>query len=146
MPTEFKNIIIKAKKGSDIKLMTQKELSPSDMKDQFASLSLPKGQMSAEFLSKEEQFILQQKEEDRVRYKGMEVLLIQLSLEECTISLKKWKNGSSMCYMLSSPKNKVTTNNDLKVRDIIQIRNGNKSNLGQVFAYPDPTREPRPAT
>ncbi|KAK7839526.1 hypothetical protein CFP56_017928 [Quercus suber] len=52
MPIEFENIIIKAKKGSDdIKLVIQKELSPSNMKDQFARLSLPKGQMSVEFLS-----------------------------------------------------------------------------------------------
>lgn len=42
MPIELENIIIKAKKGSDIKLVIQKELSPSDMKDQFARLSLPK--------------------------------------------------------------------------------------------------------
>nr|POE83411.1 b3 domain-containing protein [Quercus suber] len=121
MPIEFENIIIKAKKGFDIKLAIQKEQSPSDMKDQFARLSIPKGQMSADFLSQEEQPILQQKEEDGVHYKGMEVLLIQPSLEECTISLKKWKNGSSTCYMLSSPWNKVATNNDLKVGDIIQI-------------------------
>ena len=39
MPIEFENIIIKAKKGSDIKLVIQKELSLSDMKDQFARLN-----------------------------------------------------------------------------------------------------------
>ncbi|KAL4654722.1 hypothetical protein ACB092_01G400900 [Castanea dentata] len=90
MPKEFKNIVM-AKNGSGVKLVIQKKLSKTDMLDRFARLSIPKGQMRAEFLSEDEQMSLQQKEEGGARYKGMKVQLIQPSLEERSILLKKWK-------------------------------------------------------
>lgn len=120
MPNEFKNIIM-AKKGSDVKFVIQKKLSKSDMSGRFARLSIPKGQMIAEFLSEDEQMSLQQKEEDGARYKGMKVQLIQPSLNECSISLKKWKQGSNNSYMLTSPWNQTAKNNGLEVGDIIQL-------------------------
>ena len=129
MPKEFKNIImakefkniIMAKNGSDVKLVIQKKLYKTDMLGRFARLSIPKGQMIAEFLSEEEQMTLQQKKEDGVHYKGMEVQLIQPSLKECSISLKKWQQGGNNSYMLSSPWNKIAENNGLEVGDIIQL-------------------------
>ncbi|KAL0013242.1 hypothetical protein SO802_000311 [Lithocarpus litseifolius] len=120
MPKEFKNRVM-AKNGSDVKLVIQKKLSKTDMLGRFARLSLPKGQMRAEFLSEDEQMSLQQKEEDGVRYKGFKVQLIQPSLEECSISLKKWKQGSNNSYMLTSPWNEIAKNNGLEVGDIIQL-------------------------
>ncbi|XP_030950098.1 B3 domain-containing protein At1g05920-like [Quercus lobata] len=120
MAKEFKNIII-AKNGSDVKLVIQKKLYKTDMLGRFARLSIPKGQMIAEFLSEEEQMSLQQKKEDGVHYKGMEVQLIQPSLKECSISLKKWQQGGNNSYMLSSPWNKIAENNGLEVGDIIQL-------------------------
>ena len=120
VPKEFENIIM-AKNGSDLKLVTQKKLSKTDMLGRFARLSIPKGQTIAEFLSEDEQMSLQQKEEDGVRYKGMKVQLIQPSLEECSISLKKWKQGSNNSYMLCSPWNEIAKNNGLEVGDILQL-------------------------
>lgn len=120
VPKEFENIIM-AKNGSDLKLVTQKKLSKTDMLGRFARLSIPKGQTIAEFLSEDEQMSLQQKEEDGVRYKGMKVQLIQPSLEECSISLKKWKQGSNNSHMLCSPWNEIAKNNGLEVGDILQL-------------------------
>ena len=118
IPTEFKDKIM-AKNGCDLKLVIQKKLSKTDMKGHYARLSIPKGQMRAEFLSEEDQITLQQN--DGIRCKGMEVLLIQPSLEESYILLKKWKSGSSLSYVLSSPWNEVATKNGLKSDDIIQL-------------------------
>jgi hypothetical protein len=120
IPMELKDIIM-AKNGRDLKLVIQKKLYPSDLKDSYARLSIPKGQMRAEFLSEEDQMNLQQKEADGVRCKGLRVPLIEPCLEESTISLKRWKFGSSNSYILSSPWNQVVANNGLKCEDIIQL-------------------------
>ena len=120
IPTEFKDIIM-AKNGYDLKLVIQKKLSDSDMTDRYARLSIPKGQIRTEFLSKEDQMKLQQKEGGGVRYKGIKVLLIQPCLELSTIQLKKWKFGSGTSYMLSSPWNEVAAKNGLKSGDNIQL-------------------------
>ena len=120
IPMEFKDIIM-AKNGRDLKLVIQKKLCPSDLDDSYAQLSIPKGQMRAEFLSEEDQLNLQQKEADGVRCEGIKVPLIEPCLEESTISLKRWKFGTSISYMLSSPWNHVVANNGLKCEDIIQL-------------------------
>ncbi|XP_059446362.1 B3 domain-containing protein At2g31420-like [Corylus avellana] len=120
MPTEFKNRIM-GLQGSDINLVIQKVLTDTDMKGSQDRLSIPRGQMRYDFLSSEEQVSLEEKEADGKHFKGMEVPLIEPSLKESSIFLKKWKLGSSCCYMLSSPWINIAKRNGLKSGNDVQL-------------------------
>jgi hypothetical protein len=120
MPTKFEDKI-KGMQGSDIKLVIQKELTITDMQGSQDRLSIPSGQMMYEFLSKEEQVRLKEKEADGIHFKGMEVPLIEPGLQESTVFLKKWKLGKNNCYMLSKPWIKVAKRNKLESSDTIQL-------------------------
>jgi hypothetical protein len=120
MPTKFEDKI-KGMQGSDIKLVIQKELTPSDLKVNNNRLTIPSGRMKHEFLNKEEQVRLQDKEADGIHFKGMEVPLIEPGLQESTIFLKKWQVGNTKPYVLSKPWIKVAERNKLKSSDTIQL-------------------------
>ncbi|KAE8008253.1 hypothetical protein FH972_004783 [Carpinus fangiana] len=121
IPTEFKDKIM-GLQGSDINLVIQKELTSTDTNASQARLSIPRGQMRYDFLSREEQVSLDEKE--GTHCKGMEVPLIEPSLQVSTIFLKKWKNSNRVInknYMLSKPWIKVTKRNQLKPSNTIQL-------------------------
>jgi hypothetical protein len=120
MPTKFEDKI-KGMQGSDIKLVIQKELTPSDLKANNNRLTIPSGQMKHEFLNKEEQVRLQDKEADGIHFKGMKVPLIEPGLQESTILLKEWQVGNTKPYVLSNPWIKVAERNKLKSSDTIQL-------------------------
>jgi hypothetical protein len=120
MPTKLE-VKIKGMQGSDIKLVIQKELTPSDLKANNNRLTIPSGQMKHEFLNKEEQVKLQDKEADGIHFKGMEVPLIEPGLQESTILLKEWQVGNTKPYVLSNPWIKVAERNKLKSSDTIQL-------------------------
>ena len=120
LPTQFQDKI-NGLNGQDLKLVIQKRLSKTDIRPYFARLSIPNGQVRIDFLSKEDHTILEQREANRINYKGMEVPLIEPSLAESTIVLKKWKLGSSTSYMLSSGWQKVAVDNGLEADNIIQL-------------------------
>uniref|UniRef100_A0A7N2MX91 Uncharacterized protein n=1 Tax=Quercus lobata TaxID=97700 RepID=A0A7N2MX91_QUELO len=86
-------------KGQDLKLVIQKQLSLTDMDSSSARLSIPKGQMRADFLAQEDQ---EQREPNSTSCKGMQVPLIEPSLADSTIILKKWKLDSGISYIFGS--------------------------------------------
>jgi nitrate reductase cytochrome c-type subunit len=120
IPTEFKDKIM-GLRGSDINLVIQKELTSTDTNASQARLSIPRGQMRYDFLSREEQVSLDEKEGTSCI--GMEVPLIEPSLQVSTIFLKKWKNSNRVNknYTLSKPWIKVTERNQLKPSNTIQL-------------------------
>ncbi|KAE8009224.1 hypothetical protein FH972_005673 [Carpinus fangiana] len=120
MPTEFKDRIM-GLQGSDIKLVIQKVLTDTDMKGSRERLSIPRGQMRYDFLSREEQLSIEKKEADGKHFKGMEVPLLESGLQEWSIFLKKWKLGSSCSYMLSNPWINIATRNGLKLGNNVQL-------------------------
>ncbi|XP_059446352.1 B3 domain-containing protein At3g25182-like [Corylus avellana] len=120
MPTEFKDKIM-GLHGRDVKLVIQKKLTTTDMEDSQDRLSIPRGQMRAYFLTQEEEAKLEEKEEDGIHLKGLKVALIEPSLKESAIFLKKWKLGSGSTYMLSSPWKNVANKNGLKKGNIVQL-------------------------
>ncbi|KAE8008250.1 hypothetical protein FH972_004780 [Carpinus fangiana] len=120
MPTELKDRIM-GLQGSDIKLVIQKVLTDTDMKGSQDRLSIPRGQMRYDFLSREEQVSLEKKEADGKHFKGMEVPLIEPGLKESSIFLKKWKLGSSCSYMLSNPWINIAGRNGLKSGNSVQL-------------------------
>ena len=86
-------------KCQDLKLVIQKQLSLTDMDSSSARLSIPEGQMRADFLSQEDQ---EQREPNSTSCKGMRVPLIEPSLADSTIILKKWKLDSGISYIFGS--------------------------------------------
>ena len=120
MPPEFKDKIMELK-GSDVNLVIQKVLFDTDLSSHQDRLAIPSRQMKAEFLTEEEQVKLDEKEEDGKRCKGIEVPLIEPSLENSSIKLKKWKLGHNNTYVLSSPWKHVVARNKFISGDIIQL-------------------------
>jgi hypothetical protein len=120
MPTELKDKIM-GLHGWDVRLVIQKKLTTTDMEDSQDRLSIPRGQMRAEFLTREEEAELEEKDSDGIHLKGLKVPLIEPSLKESAIFLKKWKLGSSSTYMLSSPWKKVANKNGLRKGNIVQL-------------------------
>jgi hypothetical protein len=120
MPTSFKDKIMGVQ-GSNIKLVIQKQLTITDMNASQDRLSIPKGQMKNDFLSSEEQVSLEEKEANGIHFKGMEVPLIEPGLQVSSIFLKKWKLGSSSCFMLSKPWMDVAKRNELKPGNNVQL-------------------------
>nr|POF11723.1 b3 domain-containing protein [Quercus suber] len=74
-------------------------LSLADMDSSSARLSIPKGQIRADLLTQEDQ---EQREPNSTSCKGMQVPLIEPSLADSTIILKKWKLGSGISYIFGS--------------------------------------------
>ncbi|KAB1227922.1 hypothetical protein CJ030_MR1G013802 [Morella rubra] len=56
-----------------------------------------------------------------IHFEGMQVLLMEPNLEESNISVKRWKLGSHITNILSSPWNEVAKRNSLKSKDIVQL-------------------------
>ena len=104
-------------KCQDLKLVIQKQLSLTDMDSSSARLSIPEGQMRADFLAQEDQ---EQREPNSTSCKGMQVPLIEPSLAYSTIILKKWKLDSGISYIFGSGWQTVAKKNWLKADDIIQ--------------------------
>jgi hypothetical protein len=120
LPTSFKHKIM-GLQGENINLVIQKVLTDTDMKVSQDRLSIPRGQMRYDFLSREEQVILEKKEADGKHFKGMKVPLIEPGLKESSIFLKKWKLGSSCSYMLSNPWINIAGRNGLKSGNSVQL-------------------------
>ena len=87
------------------------------MDSSSARLSIPKGQMRADFLAQEDQ---EQREPNSTSCKGMRVPLIEPSLPDSTIILEKWKLDSGISYIFGSGWQTVAKKNWLKADDIIQ--------------------------
>ena len=86
LPNEYTDIIT-AKNGCELKLIIQKKLFKTDLEKDANRLSIPNGQLKAEFLGQKEHIILQEKVGGH--YKGIKVPLIQPCLEVSTILKKK---------------------------------------------------------
>ncbi|KAM7276412.1 hypothetical protein ACFE04_018278 [Oxalis oulophora] len=115
LPVAFKEEI-KKMGGSDELLVIRKALTKTDLEYSQGRLSIPRGQIKAEFLTENEKLLLQK---NGNQYGAIEADLIEPSLHISKISLKRW--GSSKCYQLSSKWNSVVEKNNLEEGDMIQL-------------------------
>jgi hypothetical protein len=121
MPTELKKKVAVELQGSDVKMVIKKVLTKTDLDPSCNRFLIPSKKTSAVFLTQEEQDNIVQKKQDGLHFQGMEVSLIEPSLKESSIWLKKWNVGKSMSYVLSSPWISVATTNGLDVGDVITL-------------------------
>lgn len=132
LPTEFEQKVKGELKGSDVKLVIEKELSKTDMEKHQNRLLIPRAQANVEFLTEEEKATLNEKH--GYHYIGMEVPMIywktkelmeaplmEPRLDSSTIWLKNWKSGNKNALVLASPWTKIATENGLEIGNIIQL-------------------------
>ncbi|KAI4305190.1 hypothetical protein L6164_028573 [Bauhinia variegata] len=117
---EFKDMIRKLE-GTDLRFLMQKYLYGTDVNMNNNRLSMPKSQIQCEFLSENEKAILDEREGDKGRPSGVEVLLLDQCLREFRISLKKWDMRSVSVYNLVRDWKRVIKENDLQKGDHIQL-------------------------
>ncbi|KAB1227918.1 hypothetical protein CJ030_MR1G013798 [Morella rubra] len=120
LPKEFRDRIM-GMQGYDIKLVIQKELSDTDLRATCDRLSIPNKQSRAEFLTEEEKADMEKRKRNGIHLEGMQVPLMEPNLEESNILVKRWKLGSQITNILSSPWNEVAKRNSLKSKDIVQL-------------------------
>lgn len=132
LPTEFEQKVKGELKGSDVKLVIEKELSKTDMEKHQNRLLIPRAQANVEFLTEEEKATLNEKHGNH--YIGMEVPMIywktkelmeaplmEPRLDSSTIWLKNWKSGNKNALVLASPWTKIASENGLEIGNIIQL-------------------------
>ncbi|KAK6275391.1 hypothetical protein POUND7_005100 [Theobroma cacao] len=115
LPENFKEHIVGKMGGSDWLLVIQKPIFFSDVNPRASRFSIPFSQIqSHEFLYKKEA-------EDLNDEKSMEVSLLEPSLEETTLSFRRWNMVKSSMYVLTTMWNSVVKNNQLEIDDVVQL-------------------------
>ncbi|KAK9275784.1 hypothetical protein L1049_023053 [Liquidambar formosana] len=110
--------------GSDVKLLIQKLLYVTDVSRGHNHLSMLLSQIRAEFLTDGEKAVMNT--QIGKRCEEIEVRLIDPSLNERTICLKKWvmrksAENFSSCYVLVKTWNMVVSDNNLQSTNVVQL-------------------------
>ncbi|XP_019081590.1 uncharacterized protein LOC109124222 [Vitis vinifera] len=112
LPEDLK-VRIREMNGTRPILVLEKQLFKTDINENENRLSMPLNQIRREFLSEEEKM--------RV-VEGMQVKLIQPSLEETTVTFKKWKMKESChLYVFTREWKLIVNDNSLEARTRIQV-------------------------
>ncbi|KAI4305200.1 hypothetical protein L6164_028582 [Bauhinia variegata] len=119
-PVEFKNRI-RELEGYDVKFLMQKQLYDTDISMNNNRLSMPHSQIHCEFLNTNEKAILNQREGDRRRPCGIEVMVLDPCLRMFNLSLKRWGMGSVSIYNLVKNWKRVVKENHLQSGDYMEI-------------------------
>ncbi|GAB2273442.1 hypothetical protein Dimus_008235 [Dionaea muscipula] len=114
--------------GTDPMLVIQKYVYKTDVNTYEGRLSLPKNQIRANFLTREEKVMIEQTVSiNRSKREGLNVKVIDMWMTEHEMILKKWgerknKNGETCwSYALISRWNEVAESNGLVKGDVIQL-------------------------
>ena len=116
---------IRALGGFDVTFVTQKPLLKTDVSLGYNRLSIPLNQIQQSFLTSEEIERLNSGGNGK-KCADMEVMLIEPSLHQETISLRKWNmkkasgNSTSM-YVLVTNRKSVTERNSMKEDETVQL-------------------------
>nr|XP_023918430.1 B3 domain-containing protein At2g31720-like [Quercus suber] len=131
LPTEFEKKVKGELKGSDVKLVIEKELSKTDMEKHQNRLLIPRAQVNVEFLTKEEKASLNEKDGNHYvgkkvpmiywRTKELAAPLMEPRLDSSIIRLKNWKLGNKNALVLASPWTRIASENGLEIGNIIQL-------------------------
>jgi len=106
LPIHFENKI-KELNGTDIKYIMCKKLSASDLKDDQNRLLMPHKEIKVEFLINTEK-------DKSSKPVGLEVIVLDPSFREFTMSLRKWSMGINKYYSLVRGWKTVFSNNSFK--------------------------------
>ncbi|XVF06724.1 hypothetical protein REPUB_Repub06bG0075500 [Reevesia pubescens] len=129
MPEAFKNRIIEGLHGTEIKLVIQKFVQVTDLNPSQNRFAMIINQVRNKFLSEDEEKILNKKI-------PIDVVFVEPRNEVSTLSLYKWKIGSSDAYVFKTQWSSVVTNNadSLKPMTVVQVWSFRKPNSKLGFA------------
>ncbi|KAB2608280.1 B3 domain-containing protein [Pyrus ussuriensis x Pyrus communis] len=144
LPEEYKKLIIGKMNGTELTLLIQKKLYPTDVNPNHNRLSLPPLQvLSGSFLTSNEIETLNPKHSRKSRDLGfLNIPFIDPSLklkEKKGINLSLWtlSNSNRKSYVLKTGWGKVVKKNKLVAGDVIQVwsfrANGNQLHLAIVL-------------
>ncbi|KAJ9679877.1 hypothetical protein PVL29_021706 [Vitis rotundifolia] len=112
LPEDFK-VLIREMNGTHPILVLEKQLFKTDIDEHENRLSMPLKQIRREFLSEDEKMRVME---------GMQVKLIQPTLEETIVTFKKWKMKESChLYVFTRQWKFIVDNNSLEARTPIQV-------------------------
>ncbi|XP_061372252.1 putative B3 domain-containing protein At2g27410 [Gastrolobium bilobum] len=121
LPDEFKNHI-RELNGSDIQFVMSKKLFQTDLTPNHDRLSMPMKEIRCDFLTEAEKATLNERDCSKGKLVGVEMKVLDPSLNELTLSLKKWNMTSTSIYCLTKNWKSVVTHNSLQKGDQLQIR------------------------
>ncbi|KAJ1384603.1 hypothetical protein SESBI_42375, partial [Sesbania bispinosa] len=112
LPDQFMNRI-RELDGSDVKYVMYKKLSNTDVNINNNRLSMPSKQIRCDLFTEREKAILRSTNEDN-RPVGLEVVVLDPSLREFDITLKKWDMQSTSVYNLVKNWKLILSHNNLQ--------------------------------
>jgi len=120
LPREFQEKIEELN-GSDVKFVMEKNLFSTDLNPKHARLSIPPAQIANKFLSESEESSLNEGIKENGRLAGLSVTVLDPSLNQYTMCLKKWNMEKSYVYNLTKGWNQIVRQNHLQLNHKLQL-------------------------
>ncbi|KAK7372037.1 hypothetical protein VNO80_05405 [Phaseolus coccineus] len=120
LPREFQEKIQELN-GCEVKFVTEKKLFSTDLNPKHARLSIPPTKIANKFLSETEESSLNESIKENGRLAGLSVTVLDPSLKEYKMCLKKWKMEKSSIYNLTKGWNQIVSQNHLQLHHTLQL-------------------------
>ena len=120
LPREFQEKIQELN-GCEVKFVTKKKLFSTDLNPKHARLSIPSTKIANRFLSQTEESSLEEGIKENGKLVGLSVTVLDPSLKEYKMSLKKWRMEKSNVYNLTKGWNQIVRHNDLQLHQTLQL-------------------------
>ncbi|ESW13415.1 hypothetical protein PHAVU_008G194000, partial [Phaseolus vulgaris] len=120
LPRQFQEKIQELN-GSEVKFVTEKKLFSTDLNPKHARLSIPPTKIANRFLSETEESSLNECIKENGRLAGLSVTVLDPSLNECKMCLKKWKMERSYIYNLTKGWNQIVRHNHLQLHHTLHL-------------------------
>ncbi|XP_010418725.1 PREDICTED: B3 domain-containing protein At2g31720-like [Camelina sativa] len=113
--------VMREENGTDVKMITKKDLVCSDLNEHYARLLIPwNGITDMDFMNEEELGIVHQ-HYIKVTKKGLDFTLVDLKGKRWGLNLRRWDMGPNSNYVLATGWNKVAADNRLEIGQTLWI-------------------------
>lgn len=128
LPEKLKKLIIDTKKGTDLKIVIQKKLTESDVKQDQNRFMMPLNKIRNEFIEEHEEELLKQREGKDLKPLVVNIIEPSDVFRESSINLKRWEMDKSktgakptVIYVLNKTWHTLLVNNGIGVGDTVQL-------------------------
>ncbi|XP_010513149.1 PREDICTED: B3 domain-containing protein At2g31720-like [Camelina sativa] len=113
--------VMREENGTDVKMITKKDLVCSDLNEHYARLLIPwNGITDMDFMNEEELGIVHQ-HYIKATKKGLDITLVDLKGKRWGLNLRRWDMGPNSNYVLATGWNKVAAENELEIGQTLRI-------------------------
>ncbi|QCE01710.1 hypothetical protein DEO72_LG7g3009 [Vigna unguiculata] len=120
LPREFQEKIEELN-GSEVKFVIEKTLFSTDVNPKHARLSIPPSKIANKFLSETEESSLNESIKENGRLVGLPVTVLDPSLNEYKMCLKKWNMEKTCIYNLTKGWNQIVRQNHLELHHTLHL-------------------------